>query len=121
MWDDYSFLREGRPPLGIFDNDQLVFTPSNQIGSLASVGTVVGTISVISATPTFMLFVGNNPYFAISGSALIVKAPLIAGVFQIALFGVRGFKRLELIVSIVVGGSGVTIVLTPASGWTILS
>lgn len=104
MWDDYGFPRSGRMPLVVYENGQIVFI-QNQISFDASIGAVVGTISVINATPRYVFFVSSNPYFAISGNHLVVKGRLSGGVFFVNILAVRGFQRISHAVRIVVDGN----------------
>lgn len=104
MWDDYGVIRPGRMPFDVYENGQIVFT-QNPVAFDAPIGTVVGTIAVINAAPTYKLSVGQNPYFAISGNNLVSKAALVGGVDFVQIFAIKGFKRIAAVARIVVSGS----------------
>lgn len=115
MWDDYGVIRPGRMPFDVYENGQIVFT-QNPVAFDAQIGTVVGTIAVINAAPTYKLSAGKNPYFAISGNNLISKATLVGGVDFVQIFAIKGFKRIVQVVRVVVSGDRTPIPPTPPVG-----
>lgn len=85
MWDDYSFIREGCVPRSAYGSNPvgtIAFSPAT-VRDDASIGALVGYLSVVGGTGLYAFSLANNLYFKLLGNQVRVKGPLRAGSFGI--------------------------------------
>lgn len=110
MWDDYSFIREGAPPRSAYGPGNplgvIQFSPAT-VQDSASVGTLIGYLSVVGGTGLYAFSMVNNLYFTLLGNQVRVKGPLKPGSFAVSISAQSSAGRIDQsFIITVIGTSG---------------